>query len=76
MYHERLDVYHVISYAAFLARALLSSRSSGKSNLVVGYLVRTVVQIGVYASLWAIGGLVTWPSIQFLMQQRVQCTPM
>lgn len=51
----------VISYIAFLTRALLSSRTGlRKSNTVIRYLVRSVIQIGVLASLWAIGGLVTW----------------
>jgi hypothetical protein len=54
----RLDV---ISLLAFLARALLGSRSGlQKSDTLVKYLVHNVVQIGVFASLWAIGGLVTW----------------
>jgi hypothetical protein len=54
----RLDV---ILLLVLLARALLSSRSGlQKSNTVVGYLDRSVIQIGFFASVWAIGGLVTW----------------
>ena len=45
----------------FLARALLSSRSGlQKTNTVVEYLVRNVIKIGFFASLWAIGSLVGW----------------
>ncbi|KAI0253234.1 hypothetical protein BJV78DRAFT_221943 [Lactifluus subvellereus] len=45
----------------FLARALLKSRSGiQKSDGVVNYLIRQVVQIGFLATLWAIAGLGTW----------------
>jgi hypothetical protein len=54
----RLDAIFLL---VFLARALLSSRSGlRKTNTVVGYLVRNVIKIGFFASLWAIGGLVGW----------------
>ncbi|KAI9450543.1 hypothetical protein F5148DRAFT_587166 [Russula earlei] len=46
---------------ALLARALLKSRSGlRKSDTVVKYLVRTVIQIGLVAAVWAVGELVTW----------------
>ncbi len=58
MHHKRPDV---ISYIVILIRALLSSGTGlRKSNTVIRYLVLSVIQIGVLASLWAIGGLVTW----------------
>ncbi|KAI0253236.1 hypothetical protein BJV78DRAFT_222066 [Lactifluus subvellereus] len=45
----------------FLARALLKSRSGiQKSDSVVNYLIRQVVQIGFLATLWVIAGLGTW----------------
>ncbi|KAH9972309.1 hypothetical protein BGW80DRAFT_1315427 [Lactifluus volemus] len=45
----------------FLARALLKSRSGiQKSDSVVNYLIRRVIQIGFLATLWTIAGLVTW----------------
>ena len=57
MHHKRPDV---ISYIVILIRALLSSGTGlRKSNTVIRYLVLSVIQIGVLASLWAIGGLVT-----------------
>jgi len=45
----------------FLARALLKSRSGlQKSDSVVNYLIRQVIQAGLLATLWVIAGLATW----------------
>jgi len=45
----------------FLSRALLTSRSGmQKSDHMVNNLVRNVIQLGLLATLWAIGGLATW----------------
>ncbi|KAI0249283.1 hypothetical protein BJV78DRAFT_1228382 [Lactifluus subvellereus] len=45
----------------FLSRALLTSRSGiQKSDHVVNRLVRNVVQLGLFAMLWAVAGLATW----------------
>ncbi|KAH9981594.1 hypothetical protein BJV74DRAFT_81984 [Russula compacta] len=45
----------------FLSRALLMSRSGlEKSDGIVNYVVRRVIQIGLLATLWAIIGLATW----------------
>ncbi|KAI0251536.1 hypothetical protein BJV78DRAFT_1210478 [Lactifluus subvellereus] len=50
----------------FLSRALLMSRSGiQKSDHVVNHLVRNVIQLGLFATLWAIAGLATW----FLLPQ-------
>jgi len=51
----------------FLARALLTSRSGlKKSDSIVNHLVRNVVQIGLFATIWAIAGLATY----FLLPRR------
>jgi len=51
----------------FLARALLKSRIGlQKSDSVVNYLIRQVIQIGFFATLWVIAGLATW----FLMPTK------
>ncbi|KAI0253231.1 hypothetical protein BJV78DRAFT_221913 [Lactifluus subvellereus] len=45
----------------FLARALLKSRSGvQKSDSIVNYLTRQVIQIGFFATLWTIAELATW----------------
>ncbi|KAH9957553.1 hypothetical protein BGW80DRAFT_1380918 [Lactifluus volemus] len=45
----------------FLSRALLKSRTGlQKSDSVVNYLLRRVIQIGFLASLWTVAGLATW----------------
>ncbi|KAI0250855.1 hypothetical protein BJV78DRAFT_523801 [Lactifluus subvellereus] len=45
----------------FLARALLKSRTGlQRSDSVVNYLIRQVIQIGFFATLWAIAELATW----------------
>ncbi|KAI0252496.1 hypothetical protein BJV78DRAFT_339550 [Lactifluus subvellereus] len=45
----------------FLSQALLTSRSGiQKSDHVVNHLVRNVIQLGLFATLWAIAGLATW----------------
>jgi hypothetical protein len=49
------------SNVVFLSRALLKARSGlQKSDSVVNYLVRQVMQIGFLANLWVIAGLATW----------------
>ena len=49
--------FHIV----FLARALLKSRSGfEKSDSVVNYLTRQVIQIGLFANLSVIAGLATW----------------
>ena len=48
-------------HLVFLARALLKSRSGlEKSDSVVYYLTRQVIQIGFFATLSAIAGLAAW----------------
>ncbi|KAH9981355.1 hypothetical protein BGW80DRAFT_328814 [Lactifluus volemus] len=45
----------------FLSRALLGSRSGIQgSDQVIRYLVRSVIQIGLFAMIWAIAGLATY----------------
>ncbi len=54
-------------YEVFLARVLLTSRSGlKKSDSIVNHLVRNVVQIGLFATIWAIAGLATY----FLLPRR------
>jgi hypothetical protein len=48
-------------YVVFLARALLKSRTGfQKSDSVVNYLTRRVIQIGLLAALWVVAALGTW----------------
>ena len=49
--------FHIV----FLTRALLKSRSGlEKSDCVVNYLIRHVIQTGFLATLWVIAELATW----------------
>ena len=49
--------FHVV----FLSRALLKSRTGlQKSDSIVNYLLRRVIQIGFLAALWTVAGLATW----------------
>jgi len=48
-------------YIAFLIRALLKSRSGfEKSDSLVHYLTRRVVQLGLFAVIWSLAGMATW----------------
>jgi len=50
-----------IFLSAFLIRALLNSRfRSKKSDSVVLYLMRRVIQIGLFATIWSLAGAATW----------------
>jgi hypothetical protein len=45
----------------FLSRALLNSRTGlQKLDSVVNYLIRSVIQIGFFATLWTVAGLTSW----------------
>ncbi|KAI0246410.1 hypothetical protein BJV78DRAFT_1254852 [Lactifluus subvellereus] len=45
----------------FLSRVLLASRSGiQKSDHIVNHLVRNGIQLGLFATLWAIAGMATW----------------
>jgi len=47
--------------SAFLIRALLKSRSGfEKSDSLVHYLTRRVVQLGLFAVIWSLAGMATW----------------
>ncbi|KAI0301483.1 hypothetical protein BC826DRAFT_989934 [Russula brevipes] len=47
--------------SAFLTRALLKSRSGfQKSDALVHYLIRRVIQVGLLTTTWAIAGSATW----------------
>lgn len=51
----------VISSIVFLVRTLMKSRSGiHKSDAVVNYLVRSVIQTGCLATIWAIAALISW----------------
>ena len=57
--HHRWNECHF--HVVFLSRALLKSRSGlQKSDGVVNYLVRRVIQIGFLAAFWTIVGWATW----------------
>ena len=59
-------------WIVFLARVLLKSRSGvRKSDRVISYLVRTTIQTGVLATLWALAGLSTWFLLSHVMAYRV-----
>jgi hypothetical protein len=48
-------------YVVFLVRALSISRSGlQKSDRVVDYLIRRIVLIGSFATLWVVGGFALW----------------
>ncbi|KAH9966298.1 hypothetical protein BJV74DRAFT_285554 [Russula compacta] len=56
----------------FLARALLNARSGvRRSDTVVNYLVRNVIQTGFLATVWAIAELVTWFLLPNIAAYRV-----
>lgn len=56
----------------FLARALLNARSGvRRSDKVVNYLVRNVIQTGFLATVWAIAELVTWFLLPNIAAYRV-----
>ena len=62
--HGETDCFFCI---VFLARALLSSRSGlQRSDSVVNHLVRNVIQIGLFAMIWAFAELGTY----FLLPKR------
>ena len=48
-------------HVGFLIRALLKSRSGfKKSDSLVHYLTRRVVQLGLFAVIWSLAGMATW----------------
>ena len=52
--------YHNL-HLAFLTRALLNSRIGfEKSDTLVYYLTRRVIQLGLFAAIWSLGGMATW----------------
>jgi hypothetical protein len=56
----------------FLTRVLLKSRSGiRKSDSILYYLIRTVIQTGCLASGWAIAGLATRFSLQNMLTYRL-----
>ncbi|KAF8476314.1 hypothetical protein DFH94DRAFT_758395 [Russula ochroleuca] len=56
----------------FLARALLKSRSGVcRSDKMLRYLARNVIQTGVLATIWAISALVSWFWLKHLFVYRV-----
>jgi hypothetical protein len=56
------------SYTVFLTRALLKSRSgSQRPDNIVNCLIRSVIQIGLLGTIWALAGLTTW----FFMRRAV-----
>ena len=49
------------TFVVFLVRALLKARSGvQRSDLMVKFLIRNVVQTAVLATIWAIAALVSW----------------
>ena len=64
-YHVSVVFYSVHSetdlLVVFLTRTLLASRSGlQKSDTLVNHLVRNVIHIGLFATIWAFAGLVTF----------------
>lgn len=60
-------VWHVLQaiseflISAFLIRALLKSRSGfEKSDSLVRYITRRVIQLGLFAVIWSLAGMATW----------------
>jgi len=48
-------------HLAFLTRALLNSRIGfEKVDNLVYYLTRRVIQLGLFAAIWSLGGMATW----------------
>ncbi len=63
---------HCFSFVVSLARGLLKTRSGDhRVDFIVRYLVRSVIQIGVLATVWAIGSLVSWFSMKHSLIYRV-----
>ena len=54
-------LYYSNPHLAFLIRALLKSRTGfKKSDSLVHYLMRHVIQLGLFAAIWSFAGMATW----------------
>lgn len=61
-----------LTFVVFLVRALLKARSGvQRSDLIVKFLVRNVVQTAALATIWAIAALVAWFWVKSILVYRV-----
>ena len=61
IHSSQIRMSHYSHCIVFLSRTLLKSRSGvRRSDSIVDYLVRNVIQTGCLATIWAIAALVTW----------------
>ena len=62
----------LLAFVVFLVRALLKARSGMKrTDLMVRYLVRNVIQTAALATIWAIAALVAWFWLKHILVYRV-----
>jgi hypothetical protein len=62
----------VLTFVVFLVRALLKARSGiQRSDLMVKFLVRNVIQTAALATIWAIASLISWFWLKHILVYRV-----